>query len=59
LPAISTRRRLLFAVGHLSPALLDLNCSHPELPYLALKLLDYFPATPDHRSTVPADQIHR
>jgi hypothetical protein len=52
-------RRLLFTVGHLPPALPDLNCFHPELLHPALKLLDYFPAPPGHRSTLPAVLPHR
>jgi hypothetical protein len=53
-PAISTRHRFLFAVGHLSPTLLDPNCLYPELLHIALKLPDHFLATPDHWSTTPA-----
>jgi hypothetical protein len=33
--------------------------STPSNPHLALKLLDYFPAPPDHRSTLPAILPHR
>jgi hypothetical protein len=33
--------------------------STPSIPHLALKLLDYFPAHPDHRSTLPAVLPHR
>jgi hypothetical protein len=48
------RRRWLFTVEHLPPTFPDLNCLNSEHPLRALKLLDYFSAPPDHRSTPPA-----
>jgi hypothetical protein len=55
----AARRRPLLAVEHPSPALLDPNWPHTELPHTALKLPDLFLATPDHRSTTPTIHLRR
>jgi hypothetical protein len=59
LPTTAARRRLPLAVEHPSPAFLDPNWPHTELPHTTLKLLDPFLAAPDHRSTTPAVHLRR
>jgi hypothetical protein len=56
----AVRRGFLLAVEHPSPALLDPNWPHTELPHTTLKLPDLFLVAPDHRSTAPTVHLrHR